>query len=60
MKDRIVVATDFSQSSLASLAKAIYLAKFTHNKIPKPFKNIKISFLSNFIQKVLVIYYYET
>ena len=27
MKDRIVVATDFSQSSLASLAKAIYLAK---------------------------------
>ena len=32
MKDRIVVATDFSQSSLASLAKAVYLAKFTHNQ----------------------------
>ncbi|MCI5633617.1 universal stress protein [Helicobacter sp.] len=27
MKDRIVVATDFSQSSLASLVKAMYLAK---------------------------------
>ena len=62
MKDRIVVATDFSQSSLASLAKAIYLAKrnkctldvihvVEYSVFHDPKKDKKAGFWSNLVIK---------